>query len=313
MNKVVVVLGAIVLITLGGLFFCAGLFTGSTMYSIQTAPPTTAKADDSGEKITMDKVEGAVDTKSATISEKIMQMLSSATDAATSTISDAVSSKKRPELDSSSQVTMNSLLREIAAAHAENDGCSPEKTMKQINDNKPLNLDSLQGKKVVFIGYFKNKIALQVQKLLTGKGYTVHVETSKAGDHESFVFCGPFKKDVNAKRLVDWLQKNNFQEARVVSVSDNVVEETIYDFVNDDSDLPKNIEHDTVTHSVSTSDDGESEDEDEEEETHSDASSATTSASVPQPSQTPPPETPQTPASTLPEAETAQPQATPQA
>jgi hypothetical protein len=244
MNKIVAILGIIVLITLGGLFFCAGFFTGTTMSPTKIAAVDEEQAD-SEKKITLKDVEDVIDPKSATISDKIMEILSSAADTATSKISDAIDNTGKRN-DDESQLTMDSLLREIMSTHTENDNCSPEKTLEQINSPKPLDPNSLQGKKIVFVGYFKNKIAFQVQRLLIGKGYRAHLEVSKAGDNESFIFCGPFKKEANARNLVKWLQKHNFSEARVVSVSDQAIEETIYDFVNDDNNMPENAEKGTV-------------------------------------------------------------------
>ncbi|MDR2068060.1 MAG: hypothetical protein LBP41_03675 [Holosporaceae bacterium] len=247
MNKIVAILGIIVLLTLGGLFFCAGFFTGTTMSPTKIAADAEAQAD-SEKKITTKDVEDVIDPKSTTISDKIMEILSSAADTATSKISDAIDNTgKQNASKDKSQLTMDSLLREIMASHAENDNCSPEKTLEQINSPKSVDPNSLQGKKIVFVGYFKNKIAFQVQKLLVGKGYRAHVEVSKAGDNESFIFCGPFKKEANAKNLVKWLQKHNFLEARIVSVSDEAIEETIYDFVNDDdNNMPENTEKSAV-------------------------------------------------------------------
>ncbi|MDR1560912.1 MAG: hypothetical protein LBS23_00975 [Holosporaceae bacterium] len=243
MNKIVAILGIVVLITLGGLFFCAGFFTGSTMSTAPVIQPAENKADD--KEITTNDVDAIIDTKSTTISEKIMNILSSAAETATSAISDATEEQKEKntDLEDKSQINIDSLLREIAASHAENDNCSPNKTIEQINSRKPLNPNSLQGKKIIFVGYFKNKIALQVQQLLIGKGYKAHVETSKVGDeNESFIFCGPFKKEKNAKKLVKWLRKHNFSEARLISISKEAIEETLYDFINEDSDLPTNTE-----------------------------------------------------------------------
>jgi cell division septation protein DedD len=245
MNKVVAILGIIVLITLAGLFFCAGFFTGSNISSIQSIPSSDAKPD-AEKKITMNEINAVVDAKSRTVSEKIKEILASSNgNTATATADKKDKSKsKNPEPDESSQITIDSLLREIAASHMEEgDDCSPHKTMEEINSRKPISSNNLLGKKIVFIGYFKNKIALQIQQLLIGKGYKAHVEASKTGDeNESFVFCGPFKKEQNAKTLVKWLQKHNFSEARIISISKEAIEETLYDFINEDSGLPENAE-----------------------------------------------------------------------
>jgi hypothetical protein len=246
-NKVVAILGIIVLITLGGLFFCAGFFTGTTMSPTNTIGRQEEQSN-SEKSVSLRDVEAVIDTKSATISEKIMGILSSAAETAASSISEAVDHRSASAVpaieEESSKVSIDSLLREIAAGHATNDNCSPTETLRKMHMPTPINPDSLQGKRIVFIGYFKNKIALEVQKLLVGKGYKPHIEVSKTGDNESFVFCGPFKKEANAEKLVRWLRRHDFTEARVVSISNESLEETLYDAMNEDSGPPENVEKD---------------------------------------------------------------------
>jgi cell division septation protein DedD len=243
-NKVVAILGIVVLITLGGLFFCAGFFTGTHISPTQASLAKEGSPANTQKGISLNDVESVMDTKSETISEKIMGILSSSTE--TSQKSDVVDKKNMPVTgEESTKVSIDSLLREIAANHATNDDCSPKKTLSKMKIPTPINPNSLQGKRIVFIGYFKNKIALEVQKLLVGKGYRAHVESSKIGDNESFIFCGPFKKEKNAEKLVKWLRKHDFKEARLVSVSRESIEETLYDAINDDSGgPPENSEKD---------------------------------------------------------------------
>ncbi|MDR0968487.1 MAG: hypothetical protein LBL99_02505 [Holosporaceae bacterium] len=245
MNKVVAILGIVVLITLGGLFFCAGFFTGTTMSpSAGSSAKSEESSGESGKVISVDDVEAVVDTKSATISEKVMSILSSAAETAADSISEVASGVKTARSDESAKVSIDSLLKEIAASHAENDDCSPDKTQQKINEPPAANPRGLHGKRIVFIGYFKNKTALEIQKVLKEKGYGVHVESSKAGENESFVFCGPFKKESSAEKLLKWLRKHDFSEARLVSVSENSIEETLYDAINEDSGPPENSEKD---------------------------------------------------------------------
>jgi cell division septation protein DedD len=244
-NKVVAILGIIVLITLGGLFFCAGFFTGTTVFpALSSANKKEDTAANSEKGISLSDVEAIIDTQSATMSEKVMAILASAAETASSSISDAIDRKNSPTADESAKVSIDSLLREIAAGHAVNDDCSPQKTLERIHAPAPLNPDSLHGKRIVFIGYFKNKIALEIQKLLIGKGYRTHLEQSRTGDGESFIFCGPFKKEKNAKKLLKWLRKHDFSEARLVNISNESIEETLYDAINDDSGPPENSEKD---------------------------------------------------------------------
>ncbi|MDR1334074.1 MAG: hypothetical protein LBJ71_02540 [Holosporaceae bacterium] len=249
MNKVVAILGIIVLITLGGLFFCAGFFTGTTVFpTLQSAAVKSNDATDadSEKSVSLKEVESIVDSQSAGISDKILSILASAAESASSSLSDGGADKKAAAhpADMAAHVTVDSLLREIAATHATDDDCSAEATTKKINTPTPINPNSLHGKRVVFIGYFKNKIALEVQKLLTGKGYKTHVEVSRTGNGESFIFCGPFKKEKNADKLVKWLRKHDFGEARMVNISNNAIEETLYEAINDDVGPPENAEKD---------------------------------------------------------------------
>jgi hypothetical protein len=269
MNKVVVVLGIIVLITLAMLFFCVGFFTGSTITPTEISETLRGvgigkndKKDD--KKITIKDIDELTDTNSATISSKIIDILNAAgyaTDSFSRAMRDANKNRENKEkhlpkmLDGESRVTVNSLLREIAATHSPHDDCSYHKTMMQIHEPKPIVDKGLHGKKIVFIGYFKNSVAVQVQKLLISKGYKAHVEQSKGGDNsDSFVFCGPFKKDENAKKLVDWLAKHDFAEAKMVNISKEAIEETLYDVINDDGNsMPINAEKEIPSASSSTS------------------------------------------------------------
>lgn len=242
MNKIIAVLGVIVVITLGGLFFCVGFFTGSNIGRAPANSQQNTELQNDGLLLTNNDLDPLLETKSETLSEKIMNILASATDKAISSVED-FSSKKSREDD---PVSVNALLREIASSHTVNDGCSPQTTQQQMNNPKSANLQQgMQGKKIVFVGYFKNKIALQIQQLLTGKGYKTHVEQSKTGEqNESFIFCGPFKNEDNAQKLLDWLRKHDFKESRLISVSKDAVEETLYDFINEDTSLPENQERD---------------------------------------------------------------------
>ena len=248
MNKIVAILGIIIVIMLGGLFFCAGFFTGSTMSP--SGSSATADAGATGEKTSSkDDVDALLETKSESISQKVMDLLASAADSAISTAEDLATKKdsdNEPDKFDDEQMTVDSLLREIASSHTRNDDCSPQTTQAQMDAPKPANLQQgMQGKKIVFIGYFKNKVALQIQQLLQGKGYKTHVEISKAGEQdEAFVFCGPFRQEKVARKLVTWLRRHGFKEARLISVSKEAVEETLYDFIGDDSKLPANTEKD---------------------------------------------------------------------
>ncbi|MDR1362185.1 MAG: hypothetical protein LBJ16_03150 [Holosporaceae bacterium] len=245
MNKVVAVLGIIVLLTISGLFFCVGFFTGTTIFPSRLSLNEGKEPDKS---MTLKDVEAITDVRSASVSEKVLGIIASAAETAGETISSVVTKHR----DGSSKfldgdkLTVDSLLREIAAGHSSTDDCSYNKSVVQLQTPKSIVTgEDLGGKKLVFIGYFKNNIALQIQKLLGKKGYKTHVEKSKNGDgSEAFVFCGPFKKDENANNLVTWLRKHEFLEARSISISNEAIEETLYDFASDDSGMPANVEKD---------------------------------------------------------------------
>ena len=237
MNKLIAILGVIVLLTIGALFFFAGFFTGSTVhFGAQTANSPESNDIPKDEKSLLKDIEGAISTDSSTLSDKIKSILGSAKDAVENTFSGDDSSKF-------DKISIDDLLREVAANHKRGDTCSPTKTSTTLTAEEKAH-PAIEGKNIVFIGYFKNRIALEIQKLLSQKGYKVHAEVSKSSPKESFVFCGPFKKEANAQLLLDWLKRHNFSEARLVKIIKDAIEETIYDAANDESDLPRNAEMD---------------------------------------------------------------------
>ena len=239
MNKVVAILGVIVVITLGALFFFAGFYMGNTS-TFGSSSKTEANATSGDEKkITLQDINAQIAAQSNNISDKVMKIISNGADNISTSVSRVVTKINHQNI---SQMSADSLLKEIIASHSDHDDCSVEKTEKNIQSPQPLNKDSLRGKKVVFIGYFKDNVALQIQQLLVGKGYKVHVEQSKTSIGESFIFCGPFKKKENAEALVEWLREHDFSEAKVVNIIQASVENTLADSLDDDSDVPENEE-----------------------------------------------------------------------
>ena len=254
MNKVVALLGFIVLITLGGLLFCVGFFTGTTMSPSQQQSNAAEGAAGNDGKMPISDIEDTTEAKSASVSDKILDMITNAA----SNAADSIAKKSQnmtaaKQIQSSdlppaedSQITVDSLLREIAARHSMNDDCSYRNTVSQIKALKRdanRRINALDNKKIVFIGYFKNKVALQIQKLLISRGYKAHVEISKTRDgHESFIFCGPFKKEKHAKILLNWLLRHEFSEARILSVTKEVSGENLYESISEDSNMPINVE-----------------------------------------------------------------------
>lgn len=249
MNKIIAVLGILIVIMLGCLFFCAGFFIATTSTSSSTNQKTDGKIE-SGKSITENDVDAVMDAKSSSTSDKIKDLLSSAIDTASTSVNHVADDFKDKMDDAKSsdenlQLSVDSLLKEIAASHTVDDGCSSVKTHEQVSVKKEDNPRSLRGKKVVFIGYFKNNIAIQVQKILETKGYRTHLERSKTGDeNESFLFCGPFKKDLNARKLLIWLHQHDFSEARQINITNGAMEETLYDFATEGSSMPTNEEKD---------------------------------------------------------------------
>lgn len=272
MNKVIVILAVIVLITLSGLFFCAGFFSatrsnqtadgiGATVANAAAQLPSadkiaataagTATGSSDKAKTDMDSVKALINSSnSSSLSDKIVDMLSSAAKSASNSIKNVGESVgdaidiQHEQYDNAKKLTVSSLLREMAMAHSEDDSCSPEKTENMISEYKPISNEA-NTKRLVFIGYFKNHISLQVQKLLMVKGYRAHIEMSKSNDGESFIFCGPFNKDSTAAKLVDWLNQHGFSEARVLGFSNEKIEEKIIDLASDHEsvNIPLNAEN----------------------------------------------------------------------
>ncbi|MBQ7674759.1 MAG: hypothetical protein IJT36_09690 [Alphaproteobacteria bacterium] len=255
MNKVVAVLGIIVLLTLAMLFFCIGFFTGSTATPGSLAgnvisQTSTDLNDNMSKEAIAQKLGDIGDIKSAKISDKVMRILAAAgykienfSEIIKTKASKTLSNKTNKGLENE-PLSTDALLREIASSHSPQDDCSYQKTITEIQEHESVVDKTLDGKKIVFIGYFKNAIAVQIQKLLTGRGYKTHVELSKSSNgQESFVFCGPFKKDETANKLLQWLQTHDFTEARIISITKEAIEETLYDAINDVTGLPENDEN----------------------------------------------------------------------
>lgn len=240
MNKVVAILAVIVVITLGALFFFAGFYMGNTTNMGKSSNVEETSDEEGGsKKITSDDIDSKIAVKSTEVSDKVMKIISSSAENMTSSVSKAL---KKMNHSDAPLISTDSLLKEIIAAHASNDGCSVEKTEKDIQSPKKYDKNSLLGKRVVFIGYFKNTVALQIQQLLMNKGYKVHVEDSKTCYGESFIFAGPFKKAETAETLVEWLKDHDFSEAKIVNVLQASVEGALASTLDDDSSIPDNEE-----------------------------------------------------------------------
>lgn len=133
MNKVVAILGVIILITLGALFFCVGFFTGTTMPSMLSAK-TEQTEQSTSEKITLEDIKAKISAESSDISNKVSTILSSGaqtvSDSVSQTINKVQAIKLRPF-----EISSDILLKEIIASHAEHDDCSLEKNREKFADS----------------------------------------------------------------------------------------------------------------------------------------------------------------------------------
>ncbi len=239
MNKVLAILGAVVLITVGALFFFAGFYMGNTTSFGSSSQTEVFVKNSEDKKITLQEINAKIAAQSTDISNKVMKIISDSADNISDSVSKVATKIKHREI---SQMSADSLLKEIIASHSYHDDCSTEKTEKSLKSPSPYPKNGMQGKKAVFIGYFKDNIALQIQQLLINKGYKIHVEQSKTCLGESFIFAGPFKKKENADKLANWLKEHDFSEARVVNITQESVENTLADSMDDDSTIPDNEE-----------------------------------------------------------------------
>ncbi len=273
MNKFVLLLGVIIIAILAMMFFCVGFFTGTTITTSDVAgvvqgSDTAGKIEEivgaaganesiadklAADKTTIRKIVDAVDAhaKSLSISDKVMKILAAA-GYATETFSNVVKGngipvKKRIKVRQNEKITVDALLREMFAEHRIDDECSLETTKRIIEEaNVELsNVEEIKARKIVFIGYFKDNVAIQIQKLLSAKGYKVHIEHSKVwNSDESFVFCGPFEKEQTAVKLESWLKEHDFSDAHMVDVIKEDREGELLDSISENSaNLPENDEN----------------------------------------------------------------------
>lgn len=220
MNKVVFTAGVLTVCVVGGLFFCAGLFTGTSVVEKEN----TAKIIDAKDnKSLMSKIQGMIPGK------KEQNTLKTKAEKATQEVQKE--SKER------SVINIDNLLNEIAASHDTNDECLMENVKTSTKEPFTMN----QNKRyVAFIGYFPNDISEEISHLMMAKGYPIHVQPSQINEDESYVFCGPFKKKLNAEKLIAWLHKHNFMNAKLVSHKLLQSEEIDLDEIEDASQLPQN-------------------------------------------------------------------------
>ena len=220
MNKVVFTAGVLTVCVVGGLFFCAGLFTGT---SVAEKEKTTKIIDAKDNKSLMSKIQGMLPGK------KVKETLKTKAEKTTKEVL-----KKSKE---QSVINIDNLLNEIVASHDTNDECLMESVKTKTQEPFTMN----QNKRyVVFIGYFPNDVSEEISHLMMAKGYPIHVQSSQINEEESYVFCGPFKKKLNAEKLVAWLHEHNFMNAKLVSHKLLQAEEMDLDEIEGSSKLPQN-------------------------------------------------------------------------
>lgn len=220
MNKVVFTAGVLTVCVVGGLFFCAGLFTGTSVAEKEKA----SKIIDAKEnKSLMSKIQGILPGKNEQDTLK--------------TKAEKVTQEVQKESKERSVINIDNLLNEIAASHDTNDECLMENVKTSAKEPFTMN----QNKRyVAFIGYFPNDVSEEISHLMMAKGYPIHVQPSQINEDESYVFCGPFKKKLNAEKLIAWLHKHNFMNAKLVSHKLLQSEEIDLDEIEDASQLPQN-------------------------------------------------------------------------
>ena len=208
MNKVVFTAGVLTVVVVGGIFFCAGLFTGANV--------------DKGTKI--------VDIKDKhEIIDKIYDKIPGKPPVKKVAANDEENQNK--------PINIDNLLNEIVASHNTADECLLDSVKTKHEDPVTMN----QAKRyVVYIGYFPNDISEEISQLMMAKGYPIHIQISHINEDESFVFCGPFKNKKNAEKLMKWLNSHNFTNAKLVSHKLLQTDEIDLDAIEEDDDLQKN-------------------------------------------------------------------------
>ena len=218
MNKVIFVIGSITAVVVGGLFFCAGLFARAKInptsseqsQSVQIVEKLKEKIDNIFEKKDENKIEiFDTDNDPKMVDEDDLTPLQNTSSGVL---------LEKPSVN----ITVDNLLNEVIATHNTADDCLFDNVKTQTEEVVVKN-ESKQN--VVFIGYFPSETAHEISKLLMVKGYPAHVQTSNINDSESFIFCGPFKKESSAQALVDWLQQHNFSNAKIIEQTEIQPEE----------------------------------------------------------------------------------------
>lgn len=210
MNKVVFTAGVLTVVVVGGLFFCAGLFTGANVD--KAAEIVDVKGNQDIINKIYDKIPGKPPVKDA----------------------------KDEEAPQNKPINIDNLLNEIVASHNTADECLLDNVKTKHEDPVTMN----QAKRyVVYIGYFPNDVSEEISQLMMAKGYPIHIQISHINEEESFVFCGPFKNKKNAEKLMKWLNSHNFTNAKLVSHKLLQTDEIDLDLIEEKDDLQRNSDN----------------------------------------------------------------------
>lgn len=198
MNKVVFIAGVLAVCVVGGLFFCAGLFTGANVSS--NKKNNAVLIDAKGEK--------------TSIMDKIYNMLPGEKTPKKQNHDAEENHEEEPSNNSGSNISIDNLLNEIASSHETNDQCLIDDV--KATEQEQIVMNQMR-RYLVFVGFFPADIANEISQLMMAKGYPMHIQKSGIAEGDSFLFCGPFKKKNNANSLVTWLHDNGFVNAKLVS------------------------------------------------------------------------------------------------
>lgn len=223
MNKVVFIAGVLAVCVVGGLFFCAGLFTGANVSSDKKN--NTVLIDAKNEK--------------TSVIDKIYNMLPGKKASKKQNHDVGENREEEPSDNSGSNISIDNLLNEIVSSHETNDQCLIDDVKATEKEQIVMNQTR---RYLVFVGYFPADIAEEISQLMMAKGYPMHIQKSGITGEDSFLFCGPFRKKNNANSLVTWLHDNGFVNAKLVSHKLQQSEDMNLDELDTQDILPLNSE-----------------------------------------------------------------------
>lgn len=183
MNKVIFLIGTIVISLLGAMFFALGAFSVA-----QSIPPTQVDVQPIDTYMVPEKQ----------LFQKIEKMISPDVDRPSGMQQKSLKTPQR-------KVTVEMLLQDVASKHTpESDRCA-----KGVHEHKSVT------QCFVFVGCFSESSAYEIAKALRANGYVTHVEYMAAANNV-LVLCGPFKSKMSAETLYKWLLSQGYVEARMI-------------------------------------------------------------------------------------------------